>query len=127
MPSILVHEKLMAEPLLTGTVTIPKEGSILPDSYSFERGESRSAVLKRMQDAMKRTLDELWKERADTAVVKSPRESIILASNVDKATGKHEERRLVAGVYATRRRTGKPSEAGPTVTDPVTRQPEDSP
>src|SRR3546814_10539290 len=53
MPSILVHEKLIAEPRLTGTTKVPVEGSVLPDSYSFERGETRAAVLKRMQDALK--------------------------------------------------------------------------
>src|SRR3546814_2730154 len=62
MPSILVHEKLIAEPRLTGTIKVPVEGSVLPDSYSFERGETRAAVLKRMQDAMKSTLGELGKE-----------------------------------------------------------------
>src|SRR3546814_8283474 len=71
--------------------------------------------------AMKRALDELWKERADTAVVKSPRESIILASIVEKETGKPEERRMVAGVYANRLRTGMPLQADPTVIYPVTR------
>src|SRR3546814_4434942 len=80
MPSILVHEKLIAEPRLTGTIKVPVEGSVLPDSYSFGRGETRAAVLKRMQDAMKSTLGELWKARKKTTPVKSPREAIILAS-----------------------------------------------
>src|SRR3546814_16240076 len=70
---------------------------------------------------MKRTFDELRKERAGTAVVKSPRESIILASIVEKETGKPEERRMVAGVYANRLRTGMPLQAEPTVIYPVTR------
>jgi UPF0755 protein len=49
MPSIMVWERLMAEPLLTGTVPVPEEGSVLPESYDFERGESRAAVVARMQ------------------------------------------------------------------------------
>src|SRR3546814_79391 len=106
MPSILVHEKLIAEPRLTGTIKVPVEGSVLPDSYSFERGETRAAVLKRMQDAMKSTLGELWKARKKTTPVKSSREAIILASIVEKETGKPEERRMVAGVYANRLRIG---------------------
>lgn len=121
MPSILVHEKLMAEPLLTGGIAVPPEGSVLPDSYSFERGESRAAVLKRMQDAMKATLDELWKARAKTTPVKSPREAIILASIVEKETGKPAERRMVAGVYANRLRVGMALQADPTVIYPVTK------
>jgi UPF0755 protein len=60
MPSILVYERLMAEPLLTGSVSVPAEGSVLPESYDFERGEPRATVLARMQAAMAKTLDELW-------------------------------------------------------------------
>jgi UPF0755 protein len=63
MPSIMVHEKLMAEKRLTGTIKVPAEGSILPDSYSFEAGEKRSSVVKRMQDAMAKKLAELWAAR----------------------------------------------------------------
>src|SRR3546814_467116 len=121
MPSILVHEKLIAEPRLTGTIKVPVEGSVLPDSYSFERGETRAAVLKRMQDAMKSTLGELWKARKKTTPVKSPREAIILASIVEKETGKPEERRMVAGVYANRLRMGMALQADPTVIYPVTK------
>lgn len=120
-PSILVHEKLMAEPLLTGSVDVPAEGSVLPDSYSFERGETRAAVLKRMQDAMQQTLDELWKARAKTAPVSTPRDAIILASVVEKETGKPEERRMVAGVYANRLRLGMALQADPTVIYPITK------
>ena len=45
MPSIMVHERLMAEKLLTGDIPVPREGSVLPDSYDFQRGETRAAVL----------------------------------------------------------------------------------
>src|SRR3546814_840089 len=119
MPSILVHEKLIAEPRLTGTIKVPVEGSVLPDSYSFERGETRAAVLKRMQDAMKSTLGELWKARKKTTPVKSPREAIILASIVEKETGKPEERRMVAGVYAKHLRMGITRPTDPHHTNPV--------
>lgn len=121
MPSILVHEKLMAEKLLTGTVQVPAEGSVLPDSYSFERGEPRAAVLKRMQDAMTRKLAELWGARKPTSAVSSPREAIILASIVEKETGVPSERRMVASVYSNRLRTGMKLQADPTVIYPVTK------
>ncbi len=121
MPSILVHEKLMAEPLLKGTVPVPDEGTILPDSYAFERGESRAAVLKRMQDAMTQTLNALWKERKDRSVVQTPAEAIILASIVEKETGKPSERRTVAGVYSNRLRIGMKLDADPTVIYPITK------
>lgn len=121
MPSILVHEKLMAEPLLAGDIPVPAEGSVLPDSYSFERGESRAAVLKRMQDAMTRTLDSLWAARKPAAVVTSKADAVTLASVVEKETGKPSERRMVAGVYTNRLRMGMPLQADPTVIYPVTK------
>ncbi len=121
MPSILIHEKLMAEPLLTGRIATPAEGSILPDSYSFERGESRAAVLKRMQDAMTHTLADLWKDRGKSTPVRTPREAIILASIVEKETGKPAERPMVAGVYANRLRIGMALQADPTVIYPITK------
>lgn len=121
MPSILVYEKLMAEPNLTGSIQVPAEGSVLPDSYSFERGESRQAVLNRMQAAMKKTLAELWAKRKPTAVVKTPKEAIILASIVEKETGKPSERRQVAGVYSNRLRIGMKLDADPTVIYPITK------
>ncbi len=121
MPSILVHERLMAEKLLTGEIPVPPEGAILPDSYSFERGESRAAVLQRMQAAMTRTLDQLWPTRKPASIVKDKREAVILASIVEKETGQPDERRMVAGVYTNRLRIGMPLQADPTVIYPVTR------
>ncbi len=88
LPSVLVHERLMNAPTLTGEVPVPEEGSVLPDSYSYQRGEARAAVLARMQAAMTRTLAELWAKRSPATVVTSPREAIILASIVEKETGK---------------------------------------
>jgi UPF0755 protein len=121
MPSILVYEKLKAEPLLTGEVSIPAEGSVLPDSYSFERGEPRAKVLKRMQDAMTKKLTALWTARKPTTAVSSPRDAIILASVVEKETGVAAERRTVAAVYSNRLRTGMKLQADPTVIYPVTK------
>lgn len=121
MPSIMVHEKLMATTMLTGTVDVPAEGSILPDSYAYTRNEKRSAVMKRMQAAMTKTLAELWANRKPTAVVNSPEEAIILAAIVEKETGVAAERRTVAGVYSNRVRLGMKLQADPTVIYPVTK------
>lgn len=121
MPSILVHEKLAAVPHLTGTSTVPREGSILPDSYSYQRGEPRSAVLARMQAAMTRQLDQLWPKRKPHSVVTSKSDAIILASIVEKETGKPSERRMVAGVYSNRLRQGMKLDADPTVIYPITK------
>jgi UPF0755 protein len=121
MPSILVHERLMAEPLLTGRIEVPAEGSVLPDSYDFERGEARAAVLARMQAAMRKTLAELWAKRAPDLPVKTPAEAVVLASIVEKETGKPSERRMVAGLYSNRLRNGMPLQADPTIIYPITR------
>jgi UPF0755 protein len=120
-PSILVHERLMAEPLLTGTVPVPAEGSVLPDSYSFERGEARRAVLDRMQAAMKAELARLWAARKPGIAVTTPQQAVTLASIVEKETGVPAERRTVAGVYTNRLKLGMPLQADPTVIYPVTK------
>jgi len=121
MPSILVQEKLMAEPLLTGSVPVPVEGSVLPDSYSFERGEPRKVVLERMQAAMSQELNKLWSARKPGIAVATPREAVILASIVEKETGVPSERRMVAGVYTNRLKRSIPLQADPTVIYPVTK------
>jgi len=121
MPSIMVHERLMAEPLLTGTIPVPEEGSVLPESYDFERGESRAAVLKRMQAAMTATLKELWAKRGPDLAVKTPEEAMILASLVEKETGKPAERRMVAGLYSNRVKKGMMLQADPTIIYPITK------
>ena len=121
MPSVLVHERLMRAPTLVGEVPVPEEGSVLPDSYSYQRGESRAAVLKRMQAAMEKTLAELWPKRSARTVVNSPREAVILASIVEKETGKASERPMIAGVYSNRVRIGMKLDADPTVIYPITK------
>lgn len=121
MPSVLVHERLMAVPYLTGDAPVPAEGAVLPDSYGYQRGETRAAVLGRMTAAMDAELDALWAKRRPTSAVSSKREAIILASIVEKETGKPAERRMVAGVYSNRLRIGMKLDADPTVIYPITR------
>lgn len=120
-PSILVYETLMAEKLLTGDIPVPEEGSILPDSYSFERGETRAAVVERMQKAMKDVLAELWPKKTSESVVKTPEEAITLAAIVEKETAIEAERRTVAAVYSNRIRKGMMLQADPTIIYPITK------
>lgn len=120
MPSIMVRDRLMAQPLLSGMVDVPEEGSVLPDSYDFRRGESRADVVARMQAAMKKTLAELWAARAPDTVAKTPYDALILASIVEKETGKPSERRMVAGLYSNRLRQGMLLQADPTIIYPIT-------
>ena len=122
MPSILVQEKLAATPFLTGPAPLPGEGEVLPDSYSFQRGESRAAVAARMETAMDRAIAELWpKRKAGACPVSTPQEAVTLASIVEKETAKPAERRAVAGVYCNRLKIGMKLDADPTVIYPVTR------
>jgi len=121
LPSIMVHERLMAEPLLTGDAPVPAEGSVLPESYDFERGESRAAVIARMQQAMKDTIAELWPRRAAGIAVSTPEEAVILASIVEKETGVARERRMVAGLYSNRVKQGMLLQADPTIIYPITK------
>lgn len=121
MPSIMVQERLMATPELTGEVPVPEEGSVLPDSYAYQSGDSREDVLRRMQAAMTRTLKEEWGKRGKDLVVKTPEEALILASIVEKETGKASERRMVAGLYSNRLREGMLLQADPTIIYPITR------
>ncbi|HUG44949.1 MAG TPA: endolytic transglycosylase MltG [Sphingomicrobium sp.] len=121
MPSIIVAEKLAANPHLTGPVPEIPEGSVLPDSYAFQRGEKRAAVVARMQEAMDQALAELWPKRTKECPVTSKQEAVTLASIVEKETGKAEERQTIAGVYCNRLRIGMKLDADPTVIYPVTK------
>ncbi len=121
MPSIMVHERLMAEDLLTGEIEVPVEGSILPNTYAFERGASRASLIEEMQTAMDLALAEEWAARSPGIAVETMREALILASIVEKETGKSEERRMVAGLYSNRVKTGMLLQADPTIIYPITR------
>jgi UPF0755 protein len=121
MPSILVWDRLMAEELLTGEVAVPPEGSILPDTYAFERGQSRKSLVEQMQAAMDRALAEEWAKRRPGIAVDTMRDALILAAIVEKETGKPEERRMVAGLYSNRVRTGMRLQADPTIIYPITK------
>jgi len=121
MPSIMVQEKLAAIPELTGPAPLPAEGTVLPNSYDWQRGERRTAVLKRMTDAMDKQLDALWSARKWSCPVNSKMEALTLASIVEKETGKPSERRMVAGVYCNRLRVGMKLDADPTVIYPITK------
>jgi len=120
-PSIIVYEKLMAEELLTGEIPVPAEGSVLPDTYDFERGEDRVKLLARMQVAMRNYLAEAWPKRKPGIAVDNVRDAVILASIVEKETGIASEREMVAGLYSNRVKTGMLLQADPTIIYPITK------
>jgi UPF0755 protein len=120
-PSVLVHDALLRADGLTGSVGVPREGSVLPDSYAYERGDTRVSVVARMQKAMRDYLAAAWAKRRPGIAVKTPAEAITLAAIVEKETGKPSERPTVAAVYENRLRQGMPLQADPTVIYPITK------
>jgi len=121
MPAIIVSERLAANPYLAGPTPEIAEGSLLPDSYGYQRGETRAALVGRMERAMQRTLAELWARRSTDCPVATPDQAVILASIVEKETGKAAERPMIAGVYCNRLKIGMKLDADPTVIYPVTK------
>ncbi len=107
---------LNAEPALTGDLpNVVPDGTLLPETYHFVRGDSRMSVLTRMQQHMTRTLEELWEQRRDGLPLSTPDDAVILASIVEKETGQAEERPRVAAVFINRLVTGMKLQSDPTV------------
>jgi UPF0755 protein len=98
-----------------GAEALSPEGRFFPDTYAYSRGVSDLTVLKRAHRAMQRRLDEVWAQRAPDTPLKSPEEALILASIIEKETGRADERGLVAGVFVNRLRIGMPLQTDPTV------------
>jgi len=108
-------EILAREPALTGVAPTPPEGSILPETYDFQRGEDRAAVLQRMMDARDKLAAQLWAKRQTGLPYTTLEEAIILASVVEKETGVASERPQVASVFVNRLRKGMRLESDPTI------------
>ncbi len=104
-----------AAPGMSGQTPDLDEGGVLPETYSYEYGDSRAALVRRATAAMSATLDRLWKERAEGLPLASPREALVLASIVERETGQPAERPHVAGVFINRLKRGMPLQSDPTV------------
>jgi len=92
-----------------------KEGLLLPETYFYSYNDSKSGVIKRMQDAMTRTIDTLWEQRDLDIPVKTKEQAIILASIVERETGLRSERAKVASVFVNRLRKGMKLQSDPTI------------
>ncbi len=109
-------DALAAEPALTGALPEPPaQGSLLPDTYFFDRGDTRAEVVERMHAAMRDELAAAWAERAPDVPLANPEEALVLASIVEKETSVDAERAVVAGVFVNRLRRGMPLQTDPTV------------
>ncbi len=108
--------RLAENDVLQGDVaTAPPEGSILPETYVFSRGETRQNLLDKMQADQAKMLDTLWNARAPDSILKSKEEAVTLASIVEKETGIPEERPLVASVFLNRLKQGIRLQSDPTI------------
>ena len=111
-----VVAKLLENDKLTGTLReIPREGSMLPESYRFTRGAPRDEIVKRMQAAQQRVLKEAWDRRAQDLPVKAPEQLLTLASIIEKETGKPDERTRVAAVFVNRLKNKMKLQSDPTI------------
>ena len=94
---------------------MPADGTLLPETYFFSRGDTRAQLLERMRKGMKEALAELWPARDGTVALKSADEAVTLASIVEKETGLAAERPHVASVFFNRLAQGMPLQSDPTV------------
>ncbi len=94
---------------------MPREGSLLPDTYRFPRGYGRDRLLAQMERAQRQVLTEVWSRRSPDLPLKSPNELLILASIVEKETGRADERTRVASVFVNRLNRGMRLESDPTI------------
>ncbi len=99
----------------TGSAGAIAEGSVLPQTYDYERGTDRAALVDRAKAAMEKVVQAAWANRAPGLPLASPRDAVILASIVERETAKPEERAHVASVYLNRLRQGMRLDADPTV------------
>lgn len=100
---------------LLGRPGVHPEGRFFPDTYTYARGSSDVAVLRRALRAMDRRLAHAWEQRSPQAAVKTPEEALILASIIEKETGKPADRPLISAVFNNRLRAGMPLQTDPTV------------
>ncbi|WP_183448618.1 endolytic transglycosylase MltG [Microvirga lupini] len=120
VPEGLTSEQILARlyehEILTGDVTeTPREGSLLPDTYKFERGTTRQQIISTMQAAQRQAIEQIWQRRSPELPIKSPQELVILASIVEKETGRADERTRVAGVFINRLMKRMKLQSDPTI------------
>ena len=122
LTSDMIWKLVRADPALVGDAgPVPEEGTLLPETYLFTRGETRAHLLAKMAAAQKKFLSETWPGRADGLPFHSLREAVILASIVEKETRLPEERRHVASVFLNRLKMGMKLQTDPTIIYGLTR------
>jgi UPF0755 protein len=120
IPEGLTSEQIVARlsenDVLTGNIRdIPREGTLLPETYKFTRGMTREQMIQRMQQQQKRVVQEIWDHRMADLPIRSIEQLVVLASIVEKETGKTEERTRVAAVFVNRLKQKMKLQSDPTI------------
>lgn len=116
LTSFQIVERLKSDPNLNGDITaVPPEGSLLPETFVVQRGAQRQQVLDHMTAEQRKVLDRLWDARKADLPIKTPEEALVLASIVEKETGRNDERDRVAAVFVNRLRQNMRLQSDPTI------------
>ncbi len=117
-----IYTRLAANTILTGDLPpIAPEGSLNPDTYVIQRGDTRTQIVKRMRASHDSMLEDLWLKRAADLPFRTKEEAVVLASIVEKETGLAEERPRVAAVFVNRLRKGMKLQSDPTIIYGITK------
>ncbi len=116
LTSAQVVQRLRESDVLVGDIRdVPKEGTLLPETYKVARGSSRNDILQKMEDDERRALEQIWARRSPDLPLRSPFDLVTLASIVEKETGKADERPRVAGVFINRLQKHMRLQSDPTI------------
>ncbi|MEM7216071.1 MAG: endolytic transglycosylase MltG [Pseudomonadota bacterium] len=112
-----IFNRLADHEILEGDLPeeLPPEGSLMPDTYPFQRGTTRKEVIQRMKQAQEEFLKSVWERRIAGLPISTPEELVILASIVEKETGRADERPRVASVFINRLNRGMKLQSDPTI------------
>jgi UPF0755 protein len=116
LTSQMIHALVNSDPVLVGDAgPAPPEGSLLPETYLYTRGATRSEMIARMHEAQRKVVGQAWMTRAPNLPFRTPEEALILASIVEKETSIANERRHIAAVFINRLRLGMKLQSDPTI------------
>jgi len=112
-----IFERLKNNEILEGELPaeLPLEGSLMPDTYPFQRGTTREEIIARMKRTQEQFVASVWEKRIADLPINTPEEMVVLASIVEKETGRADERPRVASVFINRLRRGMKLQSDPTI------------
>jgi UPF0755 protein len=120
VPEGLTSEQIVARlsenDALAGSIKeIPREGTLMPETYKFTRGTTREMIIQKMQQSSKHVLQEVWERRNPDIPLKTPEQLLTMASIIEKETGKPEERTRIAAVFENRLKNKMRLQSDPTI------------